>query len=85
LGAGLEEAKAHLRTHSVKNNLAVINVSFDGQSLGDFDTQLKLAELRNKCDEIYSIAKKLFSNNEIYNRWRADIKDIERAAQRWLV
>jgi hypothetical protein len=75
--ATLNEARSYLQTSNIKNNLAVINVSFDGPPPNDFDTQLKLGELRSKFDEIFNIAKKLFNSSETYKKWKAEIKDFE--------
>ena len=79
--SSINEAKSHLQMSKVKNNLAAINVSFDRQPPNDADTQLKIGMLRDKRDEIYAIAKKLFNSNETYNKWRADIKDLENSSQ----
>jgi Virulence-associated protein E len=73
----VNDAKFHLQTTNVKINLAVINVSFDGAAPNDFDLQYRIGELRAKRDEIYAIAKKLFSDNETYKGWKTEIKGLE--------
>ena len=73
------DAKAYLQTPNVKNNLAFTNVGFDGAKLADFDTQIRYGELRNKRDEVYSIAKRTLDDG--YKGWLDEIKQLERKAR----
>jgi Virulence-associated protein E len=77
--AAIADAKAHLQTPNVKNNIAVTNVCFDGSDRYKIETQFRYGELRVKCDEVYEEAKRHLQS--AFTAWKADIKALEKTAR----